>query len=112
DAPGMGVAVEGSPDSWPGAKSDPALPTFDAFNQQRRYIDVFDKGGAPFEFTAAPSAPWISVSPSAGSSEGAVRIAGPGGAEVTVRLTASHPREITTATLRGFVEGGGYVSIE
>ena len=132
DDAAMGVAVEGSADAWPGDKSDPALPAFDAFNQQRRYIDVFDKGSAPFEFTAAPSAPWISVSPSsgsiqkeqrlwvsvdwskapAGSSEGAVRIAGPGGAEVTVRLTASHPREITPATLRGFVEGGGYVSIE
>ncbi len=128
----MGVAVEGSADSWPGATSDAALPAFDSFNQQRRYIDVFDKGKAPFEFSATPSAPWISVTPPRGaiqkeqrlwvsvdwskaprgSSAGAVRIAGPGGVEVAVRLSASNPREITPATLRGFVEAEGYVSIE
>jgi hypothetical protein len=130
-AAAMGVAVEGSADSWPDAKSDPVLPAFDAFNQQRRYIDVFDKGSAPFEFSAAPSAPWISVSPSRGSiqkeqrlwvsvdwskappgaSEGAVRVAGAGG-DIAVKLTASNPREITRSTLRGFVEAEGYVSIE
>jgi len=41
-----------------------------------------------------------------------VRIAGPGGAEVNVRIAASHPREVTRDTLQGFVESDGYVSIE
>jgi hypothetical protein len=132
DAAAMGVAVEGSADSWPGARPDPVLPALDAFNQQRRYIDVFDKGNAPFEFSAASTVPWISVSPPRGAiqkeqrlwvsvdwtkappgmSEGAVRIAGPGGVGVVVKLTAANPREITPATLRGFVEAEGYVSIE
>jgi hypothetical protein len=132
DAAAMGVAVEGSADCWPGARSDPVLPAFDAFNQQRRYIDVFDQGSAPFDFSAVPSAPWISVSPSQGavqkeqrlwvgvdwrkappgSSEGAVRITGPGGVALTVKLTAANPREITRASLHGFVETEGYVSIE
>ena len=132
DDAAMGVAVEGSADSWPGAKSDATLPVFDSFNRQRRYIDVFDKGKAPFEFSATPSAPWISVTPPRGtiqkeqrlwvsvdwskaprgSSVGAVRIAGPGGVEVAIRLSVSNPREITPATLRGFVEAEGYVSIE
>jgi len=132
DAAAMGIAVESSADSWPGAKSDPVLPAFDAFNQQRRYIDVFDKGKAPFEFSAGSTAPWISVSPPrgaiqkeqrlwvsvdwnkapAGSSDGSVRIAGPGGSQVTVKLTASNPREVSRSTLRGFVEAEGYVSIE
>jgi hypothetical protein len=132
EAAAMGVAVEGSADSWPSAKSDPALPAFDAFNQQRRYIDIFAKGTAPFQFSAAPSVPWISVSlpqgsiekeqrlwvsvdwskAPAGSSDGSVKISGAGGAGVTVNLTASNPREVTPATLRGFVEANGYVSIE
>jgi hypothetical protein len=131
DAAAMGVAVEGSADSWPGAAAAPVLPAFDAFNQQRRYIDVFDKGSAPFEFSAAPSAAWISVSPPrgaiqkeqrlwvsvdwnkapAGSSHGSVKITGPGG-DITVKLTASNPREITRSTLRGFVEAEGIVSME
>ena len=104
---------------------------FDVFNKQRRYIDVFNKGKAPFDFTATASAPWITLSAMkgtvekeqrlwvsvdwskapAGSSDGSVRIAG-AGSEVTVKLTAANPREITPATLRGFVESDGYVSIE
>src|ERR1017187_8099426 len=106
EAAAMGVAVEGSADSWPGARSDPALPAFDAFNQQRRYIDIFAKGTAPFQFSAAPSVPWISVSLPQGSIEKEQRL------WVSVNLPASNPREVTPATLRGFVEANGYVSIE
>jgi hypothetical protein len=117
DAAAMGVDTE------PGA--------FDVFNKQRRYIDVYNKGKAPFDFTAAASAPWIVLSAGkgtvdkeqrlwvsvdwskapAGSSDGSVRINGTG-SEETVKLTAVNPREITPATLRGFVESDGVVSIE
>jgi Glycosyl hydrolase family 115/Gylcosyl hydrolase family 115 C-terminal domain len=130
-AAAMGVAVEGSAEAWPGAKTEASLPAFDVFNQQRRYIDVFNKGAAPFDFTATASAPWIFVTPSraaiqkeqrvwvnidwtkapAGASEGTIRIAGTG-VEVTVKIAANKPREITPASLEGFVEGDGYVSIE
>ena len=40
----MGVAVEGSEAAWPGTTNGAVLPAFDAFNQQRHYIDVFNKG--------------------------------------------------------------------
>jgi hypothetical protein len=128
----MGVAIEGSAAAWPGAAEDAVLPPVDVFNRQRRYIDVFNKGKASFDFTATPGAPWITLSQGKGtvgkeqrlwvsvdwskvppgSSDGSVRIAGPGGAHVAVRITADNPREITPATLRGYVEGEGYVSIE
>jgi len=131
DAGAMGVAIEGSASAWPGAKDDAVLPAFDVFNKQRRYIDVFNKGKRPFDFTAAASAPWITLSAGkgavdkeqrlwvsvdwskspAGSSDGSVRIAGAGG-EIVVKLTAANPREIAPAALRGFVEGDGYVSLE
>ena len=65
----MGVAVEGSTSAWPGAEGDPVLPAFDVFNQQRRYVDVFNKGQAPFEFAATTSAPWIVLSPAHGTIE-------------------------------------------
>ncbi len=61
DAAAMGVAVEGSEFAWPDATSEAVLPTFDAFNQQRHYIDVFNKGKAAFEFTATASEPWITL---------------------------------------------------
>jgi hypothetical protein len=105
--------------------------TFDVFNKQRRYIDVYNKGKTPFDFTATASAPWIVLSAAkgrvekqqrlwvsvnwakapAGTSEGMVKIVG-AGSESEVKLTALNPREITPATLRGFVEADGYVSIE
>ncbi len=56
---GLGVAVEGSTAAWPGGAGDARLPRFDALNQQRYFIDVVNKGQAPFDFTATASAPWI-----------------------------------------------------
>jgi hypothetical protein len=105
---------------------------FDVFNKQRRYIDVYNKGKAGFDFTAAVSAPWIVLSAAkgtvdkeqrlwvsvdwskapVGSSDGTLKIAG-AGSDVTVKLTAANPNEITPATtLGGFIEADGYVSIE
>ena len=49
----LGVTVEGSEAVWPGDEGIPALPGFDIFNRQEFYIDVFNKGKTPFEFSAA-----------------------------------------------------------
>ena len=36
----MGIAIEGSEETWPGMLSyKPTLPQFDVFGQQHRYID-------------------------------------------------------------------------
>jgi hypothetical protein len=128
----MGVAVEGSSEAWPGASGEPALPEFDAFNQPSRFIDVFNRGQAPFEFSAVASAPWIVLSAARGtvekeqrlwvsvdwstaprgSSDGSVKIARPGATEVTVKVRAFNPAELSRSSLDGFVEANGYVSIE
>ena len=128
----MGVAVEGSAAAWPGASGEPALPEFDAFNQPSRFIDVFNRGQAPFEFSAVASAPWIVLSAARGtvekeqrlwvsvdwstaprgSSDGSVKIARPGASEVTVKVRAFNPAEPSRSSLDGFVEANGYVSIE
>jgi hypothetical protein len=125
-AAALGVAVEGS-----GAAGEASLPLFDAFNRQRFFVDVFNKGKTPFGFTATTSAPWIllsatrgdvgpdqrlwvsvdwSIAPS-GNPNGMVKITG-AGAEVMVQVEASNPRLVTRDKLRGFVEGEGVVSIE
>jgi hypothetical protein len=128
EAPGMGVAVEGSTSAWPGGEGAPALPEFDRFNRPRRYIDVFNRGKAPFEFVARATAPWIVLSAGggrvekeqrlfvtvdwskvpAGSSQGTVELAGPGAEPVRVAVRAFNPRE----RVSGFVEADGYISIE
>ncbi len=127
----LGVAVEGLTSAWPGSAGDPALPRFDALNQQRYFIDVFNKGKTPFDFIATASAPWIVLSESKGnvamdrrlwvnidwnrapkgSSGGTVHIQG-AAADVLVRVDALNPSDVTRASLQGFAEGAGYVSIE
>ncbi len=61
----LGVATDGGSST---------LPAFDSLNQQRSYIDVFNKGREPFDFTATPSAPWITLSQSKGRVEDDTRV--------------------------------------
>jgi hypothetical protein len=128
----MGVAIEGSFSAWPGSAGEPVLPAIDVFNQQHRYIDVFNRGRAPFTFSARTSSPWIVLSESngivakerrllvsidwskvpKGLTHGTVTIGGAENAVVTVKIDAWYPEEPTKASLRGFVEASGYVSME
>jgi hypothetical protein len=125
----MGIALEGSVAVWPGAQIDAVLPMFDVFNQQHRYIDVFNKGRRSFEFNASVSAPWILLSDSngikekriwinidwsktpKGASTGIVKIIG-AKSEVDIKVDAFNPTEITPDSLQGFIESEGFVSIE
>ena len=132
EAASLGVAVDGSASAWPGAPGDPILPKFDAFNRQRHYIDVFNRGQASFEYTAAATAPWIALSATRGtiakeeriwvtvdwskaprgSADAAVKIARKGAESVSVKIVAFNPAQVTRDSLDGFVEGEGYISIE
>jgi|GEM_PF-208142 len=132
EAAQMGVAIEGSASAWPGATNEPVLPTFDVFNQPRRYVDVFNRGKTPFEFSATPSAPWLVLSDTEGkidkeqrlwvsvnwseapkgTTDGFVKITGAGADVITVKVEVFNPKEPTRGSLKGFVEADGYVSIE
>jgi hypothetical protein len=140
DAAVMGVAVEGSEIAM--TNGEVSLPQFDVFNQQRRYVDIFNKGKTPVEFSAKASAPWIVFSEGGSvpwivfnQTYGTVgkdrrlwvsvdlRDVPEGtssgtikitgaGGEVTVKVTAFNPPEARRGSLQGFVEGDGCVSIE
>ena len=137
DKADMGLAVEGSAMPWLDVFHEPDLPGFDVFNRQRRFVDVFNRGKTPFEFSVTTSAPWIQVNPSRGSvergiaendqriwvsvdwdkappgaSEGSVIISGPDSHTATIKVHVLNPSYPTRAGLQGFVEGDGYVSIE
>ena len=131
EAAGLGVAVEGSTAAWPGSVQPALLPELDPFQPQGHYLEVFNRGKKPFQFTAAASAPWIVLSATSGTvtgdrriwvsadwnktpygaHEGSIRISG-AGAQAEVKLTAFRPAEITPETLHGFAESGGYVTVE
>ena len=128
----LGIAVEGSVSAWPGAPGEPPLLQFDVFNQQRRYVDVFNRGQTAFEFAAAASDRWIVLSANhgtlgkdqrilvsvnwdkapKGSSEGSVKLVGAGTNTLVVKVKIFNPEEPLKASLKGFVEADGYVSIE
>ncbi|HVU16638.1 MAG TPA: glycosyl hydrolase 115 family protein [Candidatus Didemnitutus sp.] len=130
-AAGLGVAVEGSSSSWPSNENAaPALPPFDPFGPQRQFIDVFNRGRAPFNFQASTDAPWIRLSPSTGTLGPDARIAvqidwskiGKGaqtalvtiegaGSKVSVTVHASQDPAVSAGTLAGYVETDGHVAI-
>lgn len=130
-AASLGVAVEGSAKAWPGADGSPVLPTFDIYNRQIRYIEIFNRGNEPFEFLVESDNPWITMSHTSGTvtyqqrielgvdwpmitygtHEGTVTVKGAGG-EVNIRLNVFNPAEPQPSTVEGFVEADGYISME
>ena len=131
-AAGLGVAVEGDRRAFPRDDAAAAtLPVFDVFNRQTRFVDVFNRGTTPFDFTAAASDEWIVLDAAGGTIElehrlevavdwdrvpygestGEVEIRG-AGAAVAVAVRAFKPRSPARETLEGFVESDGVVAIE
>ena len=128
----MAVAIEGSKSAWPGSADEPALAEFSVFGQKDRYVDVFNRGQGPFEFSAATSVPWIVLSetngtidkekrilvsidwPKApqGKAEGSVGITGSDRKKVSIKVNSFNPQEPARDSLEGFAEADGYVSME
>ena len=125
----MGVAVEGLETAATNGQME--LPQLDSFNQQHRYVDIFNKGKTPFDFSTTASVPWIVLSKSSGkietdkriwvgvdwskapdgTSASEIKFSGAGG-EVTVTVSAFHPTKPARDSLQGFVESDGCVAIE
>jgi hypothetical protein len=127
----MGVAVEGSEASWPGAAVQPTLPALNPFDGATRAIEVFNRGREPFSYEAVPADAWLTVDAPrgpvgedrtvrvgarwaevpAGVTGSSVTIRGPAGASVTVQVPLFRPAP-PPATFAGFVETNGTVAIE
>jgi hypothetical protein len=128
----MGVAIEGSENWWPNEQSQAVLPDFDPFQNQSFYIDVFNRGQAPFDFAVRVDTSWLIVTPKSGMVEKEQRlwvsvdwqqapigipqvpitIAGPNGEQVEVQAVIRNPVSPRPDKVKGFVESNGYVSIE
>jgi hypothetical protein len=131
DAAEMGIALEGSENVWPGTGKPAVLPSFDVFNRQERYLDIFNKGSQSFSFSITCNKPWILLKDTAGSintekrislhidwknipagnQKGAIKIRGTG-KEVNVILSVFNPVLNQSDSIKEFVESDGYVSIE
>ena len=130
--PQMAIAIEGSTLSWPGTSMQTVLPKLDAYNQQHTFLDIFNRGSAPFEFTVSCNQPWLKLSELHGGVEkekrvwisvdwssapeglstAAVTVSGNAGGGVTVTVDAFNPESPAHESITGFVESRGFVSIE
>jgi hypothetical protein len=130
--PHMAVAVEGSPFAAASPFPSLMLPAFDALNQQTRFIELFNRGDAPFSYAVTADQPWIHIASDnqpvvldkrlpvtidwnaapQGTSSGTITIQQKDGPSVTVRIEANNPAAPTRASLDGFYEASHYVSME
>jgi hypothetical protein len=128
----LGVAVEGSENSWTGDESEPLLPVLSRFGEQSRYIDVFNRGAAAFDFAAESPEAWLALTPSQGRIDKQQRIevsvdwrhAPSGARRVPITITGPERNQVIVfANVENrdaaelpladcFVESDGYVSIE
>lgn len=129
----MGVAIEGSDKWWPEEVENAVLPEFDCYNQQKYYIEIFNRGSIPFNYKIKCKKPWIIVSEEEGKidkesriwieidwgkapegkNSALIAITGPDSTEqVTVEATINNPKSPRPERIEGFVESNGYVSME
>lgn len=132
DGAHLGVAIDGSDAWWPDASEPAVLPAFSPYQSgPAQYVEVFNRGTAPFEYRVTSGVPWLAVHPSRGRVSKQVRavvrvdwsraptgrtevpltVHGQDGASVEVTAVVDNPA-LSRARVAGFVESGGYVSIE
>jgi len=128
----MGVSIEGSDKWWPAETTEAVLPEFDSFNQQKYYVEVFNRGRTPFSYEIESGESWLQVAPSRGEVDQEQRawvsldwqnapngthrvpitVVGPNGSRVVVQAVINNPTLSDRNPVRGFVEGNGHVSME
>jgi hypothetical protein len=131
DSAGMGIALEGTENVWPETVEPAVLPSFDVFNRQERYLELFNKGNRSFSYSITCDQPWLLIKDTAGSIKtekriavnidwaklpegihtGNIKISGTG-TEVKVSVSVFNPVLQQAGSKKGFVEGEGYVSME
>ena len=136
----MAVSWEGmSSSGGPGARGGAAggarenvLPEMDAFQRQDRYVEIYNRGATPFEFTIETASAWLRASTTKGTVDTEVRVwlsvdwehapagthripvtvVGSDGRRVIIQAIINNPTSPSRDQVTGFVEGAGYVSIE
>ncbi|MEB0260361.1 MULTISPECIES: glycosyl hydrolase 115 family protein [unclassified Mucilaginibacter] len=124
----MGVAIEGSANTWGAGQTATGLPEFCMGQYNRHYIEVFNRGKTPFIYTVKSLAPYLKINQTAGplteqervwltvdwakvpqsSNKAVVTIIGLQGS-VMVNVKVSKPKQVAGKV---FLETDGFVSIE
>ena len=127
--PGLGVAIEGRREPLAENSTDQSLPVLNAFTREARFIDVFNTGRAPVNWTAHASHNWIKLSQRSGDLRNDARILvsidwnkAPHGENLsgTVEIKGAESRHVVKVPIfnprlqssANFVEVNGLVSID
>jgi hypothetical protein len=128
----LGAALEGSETAiLPGHGDEAELPALDPRNHRRRWIEAFNAGSEPVEFTVSAGEAWLSFEPSRGTVGPTQRIEATvdwtraprgvhrvpitlsaAGGEIRVLAVVDNSLPEEAVDFGGFVETGGFVSIE
>jgi hypothetical protein len=132
DLPDLGIALEGRPSAWPSSDWPPrplVLPPLSPYGVPSRWIEVFNRGGSPFKFSAISDAPWLRVHPANGLLEKDQRLVvsvdwasvpnhatqaklAISGAGRKFSVTVPLDRRIATPPANAFIEDDGVIAIE
>lgn len=134
----MGIAVEGIEAGWPAAvpgewpHRGKFEMRFDRNGQPQRWLEIFNRGTQPFDFTIKPKADWIKLSRNKGtvavsekilvsidwrkvpegSVSSALEIRGTGWQGAHIDIHALKPPARQQRHAKGFLEADGYISME
>jgi hypothetical protein len=128
----MGIAIEGFDTWWPNDSTEAVLPTFNSYQDNAFYIEVFNRGTTQYNYSVKSDVPWVIVSPISGSvleqerlwvtidwkkatkgkHDAHLTISGAGNDKISVTVPVDNTETIETLTGKGFVESNGYVSIK
>ena len=123
-APAMGVVVQG--EALPQENSKLA---FSPYNQDGKFIDVFNKGSGSVAWTASADQPWVKLSATSGTVNDEIRlwvtidgIEAHKGGTATITITGGNVTKTVTVQVEspalalseidGYAEADGYVSIQ
>ncbi|HLP16223.1 MAG TPA: glycosyl hydrolase 115 family protein, partial [Bacteroidota bacterium] len=133
DAPELGVAIEGWSASWPCDTASAVLPEFDRLTpHDTSYIELFNRGRAPFAYRLTAGSPYVHLSRSGGTltqdqrawitvdwkrvpigvHNVPITITGANDQSVTVFARINNAIPSSIRSNRGYVEHRNYVSIE
>ena len=126
--PEMGIAIEGSKQSWPASNKTARLPGFNSVADQKSYVEIFNKGKGKFDFKVKKKDKWINVSVESRSVEDQKRLyvsidwnktpkgkstgnfvikQGKTSVEIEVPINNVNPKNV-----KGFLESNNYITME
>lgn len=130
-AAAMGIAIEGSAGAWPGNTDSATLPTFYSQIPKKHYIEIFNRGTTPFNYSIRSEKTWLQFSSASGRTNKDQRIwvqvnwaAVPVGTHrIPLTITGPDKKEVNVYAVikkirlpkldpSTYVESDGHISIE